>query len=48
MKKVRKMFLSGIAKGAYETAKREAESACFCFYYQPVMPQKVKDLRKRK
>lgn len=45
---LKKMFLKKIAKSAYNTAKTEADSACFCFCYQPVMPKKVKDLRKRK
>ena len=48
MKNVKAMLLESIAKGAYQTAKMEADSACFCFCYQPVMPQKVKDLKKRK
>ncbi len=48
MKNVQKKLLAGLAKGAYQTAKAEADSACACFCYQPVMPQKVKDLRKRK
>lgn len=48
MKNVKAMLLESIAKGAYQTAKMEADSACLCFCYQPVMPQKVKDLKKRK
>lgn len=48
MKSVKTMLLKSIAKGAYQTAKVEADSACVCFCYQPAMPQKVKDLKKRK
>lgn len=48
MKDVKKALLGTIAKTAYETAKREADSACLCFCYQPVMPQKVKDMKKKK
>lgn len=48
MKNLKKAVLKRIAKTAYETAKQEADSACLCFAYQPAMPQKVKDLRKKK
>lgn len=48
MKNVKKVLLEGIAKTAYETAKQEADSACLCFAYQPVMPKKVKELKKKK
>lgn len=48
MKNVKKILLAGIAKESYRTAKVEADSMCFCFGYQPIMPQKVKDLRKKK
>lgn len=48
MKKIKKVILEKIAKTAYETAKLEADSACVCFFYQPVMPQKVKDMKKKK
>lgn len=48
MKTVNKTLLERIAKGAYCVAKTEAESACACFFYQPVMPKKVKELNKRK
>lgn len=47
MSNVKKVLLSMVAKGAYSTAKNEADSACFCFAYQPKMPQKVKDLKKK-
>lgn len=47
MKKIANEFLDKVAKSAYATAKKEANSACFCFYYQPVMPKAVKELRKR-
>lgn len=45
--KVKKALLWITAKGAYSTAKAEADSACFCFAYQPKMPQKVRELRKK-
>ncbi len=48
MKTTKEMVLSRIAKSAYNTAKKEADSACFCFCYQPVMPKKVKDMKKKK
>ena len=48
MKNVKKALLTKVAKAAYDTAKVEADSACFCFYYQPVMPAKVKELKKSK
>lgn len=48
MKTTKEMILNKIAKSAYNTAKKEADSACFCFCYQPVMPQKVKDMKKKK
>lgn len=48
MKNMKKTLLEKIAKSAYSTAKTEANSACICFYYQPFMPQAVKDLKKRK
>lgn len=48
MKNLRKTVLEKVAKTAYKTAKAEADSACVCFCYQPAMPQKVKDLRKKK
>lgn len=48
MSKIKKVLLSLTAKGAYSTAKSEADSACFCFAYQPKMPQKVKDLKKKR
>lgn len=48
MRDVKTMLLGKIAKGAYQNARIEADSACACFFYQPVMPKKVKDLSKRK
>lgn len=48
MKSAKKIALEVIARAAYRTAKSEADSACICFCYQPVMPQKVKNLRKKK
>lgn len=48
MSKLKKAFLSLAAKGAYSTAKREADSVCVCFAYQPEMPRKVKDLKKKR
>lgn len=43
-----KKMLDNFAKAAYKTACKEADSACFCFFYQPTMPEKVKGLRKKK
>lgn len=48
MKNVKRALLEKVAKTAYETAKQEADSACLCFCYQPVMPQKVKEMKKKK
>ncbi len=48
MKTTKETILNRIAKSAYNTAKKEADSACFCFGYQPVMSQKVKDMKKKK
>lgn len=48
MESIKKTLLTMIAKSAHGTAKAEADSACFCFAYQPEMPKKVKDLSKRK
>ena len=48
MKNVKRVLLEKVAKTAYETSKQEADSACLCFAYQPVMPQKVKEMKKKK
>ncbi len=48
MGKLGKELLKKVAKSAYSTAKAEANSACVCFYYQPVMPKAVKELSKKK
>lgn len=48
MKSIKKAVLTSVAKTAYQTAKSEADSACFCFCYQPVMPEKVKKLKRSK
>lgn len=48
MKKISNGLLKKVAESAYSTAKTEANSACFCFYYQPAMPKAVKELSKRK
>ena len=48
MKNIKKALLEKVAKTAYETAKLEVDSACVCFAYQPVMPEKVKELKKSK
>lgn len=48
MKNVKTILLNKVAKEAYRNAEKEANSACFCFFYQPVMPKQVKDLSKRK
>lgn len=48
MKEIKKSILKRIAKTAYSAAKTEADSACMCFCYQPVMPKKVKELSCKK
>lgn len=48
MKEIKKSILKKIAKTAYAAAKTEADSACMCFGYQPVMPKKVKELSCKK
>ena len=48
MKSIKKAILETVAKEALHTAKKEADSACICFCYQPVMPKAVKELGKRK
>lgn len=48
MKEIKKRVLKKIARTVYATAKTEADSACMCFAYQPVMPEKVKKLRNKK
>lgn len=48
MKEIKRIILKKIAKTAYATAKTEADSACICFGYQPVMPKKVKALSSKK
>lgn len=48
MKNIKKALLMKVAKTAYRTAKMEADSACLCFAYQPVMPKRVKELKKSK
>ena len=48
MVEIKKSVLKKIAKTVYATAKTEADSACICFGYQPVMPEKVKKLKNKK
>lgn len=48
MREIKKNVLKRIARTVYATAKTEADSACICFAYQPVMPKKVKELRSKK
>lgn len=48
MKEIKRIILKRIAKTAYGAAKTEADSACMCFCYQPVMPEKVKELKSKK
>ena len=48
MKNVKNVLLEMVAKEAMHTAKKEADSACICFAYQPAMPKAVKELGKRK
>lgn len=46
MNKSKKITEKVIAKAAYAAAKKSANSACQCFFGQPKMPEKVKELRK--
>lgn len=46
MKSTKEVLLKKVAEKALSTAKKEADSACLCFCYQPAMPEAVKKLRK--
>lgn len=46
MKKERKTLLKRVAGMAYTTAKKEANSVCYAFFFQPELPEQVKKLRK--
>lgn len=46
VKKGKKLFLKEMAELAYVTAAKEANSTCGIFFHQPVLPEKVKKLRK--
>lgn len=46
MKIGKKIILKEMADWAYVTAKKEANSVCHGFFHQPVLPEKVKKLRK--
>ena len=48
MKKLNDAVLKLLAKTAYLNAEKEVQSACLFIGYQPKMPQKVKELKKRK
>lgn len=48
MKLLQKALLKKVAKEALHTSRKEADSACLCFCFQPVMPKEVKELGKRK
>lgn len=48
MKKLNKTAIHLISKMAYANAKKEADSACIFIGYQPRMPEKVKDLKRKK
>lgn len=41
-------MLKKLAKEALNSAKKDVYSACFCFGYQPKMPEQVKKLKKSK
>lgn len=46
MQKSSKLLEKTIAKVAYATAKKSANSACQYFFGQSKLPEKVKELRK--
>ena len=46
MKKGKKIVLKEMADLVYLIAKKEANSVCHGFFYQPELPEKVKNLRK--
>lgn len=48
MKKLNDVALDLLKRAAFANAKREADSACLFFAYQPEMPEKVRKLKGRK
>ena len=44
MKKMKGTALNVLKKSILLTAKKEANSACLCIAYQPMMPKSVKEL----
>lgn len=46
MQKSNKLLGKAIAKLAYASAKKSANSTCQYFFGQPKLPEKVKELRK--
>ena len=46
MKTVKKIVDTLVAKAAYEAACKNVNQACFYFFYQQKLPEKVKKLRK--
>ena len=46
MSKSKKMLEKAVAKVAYASAKKSANSACQYFFGQSKLPEKVKELRK--
>ncbi len=48
MKKITDVVLKVVAGTALNNAKKEAESACIFIGYQPKMPTKVHELKRKK
>lgn len=46
MKNIKKKVLKSASKLLFMTAKKEANSACLLFAYQPKAPKELKKLRK--
>ena len=47
MKKLHDEALKLLARKAFKSAKKEANSVCLCLNYQPKMPEKVKKLKQK-
>ena len=45
MKKLQDEALKMLARAAFKSARKEANSVCLCLNYQPKMPEKVKKLK---
>ncbi len=45
--KLKEAGMRMLSKAILSNAKKEAESACIIFAYQPKMPEKVKQLRRK-